>query len=262
MLLQSQTPAIFLRAARSCSLAASCTALFLALLAGPALGATIASHVGATDPTTEGWTQSATGNFGPVFNDGTSMLDAWFTDQGGGDVVAIYEQDLTSAAAGLAGGWTYSIRLRLADLSDPVDFGVSAQFEANGRAYAMIFGSDAVGNVTVRLPLGGGSSVGDFIVPGGVDDYHLYEFIENDTSDLDIDFAIDGVVVDSSYFGVPSFLNRVFFGDASTTAGSGGRGHFAEVTLSTVPEPAMGLLLLTGLGALMSRVGARSTDNS
>ena len=175
------------------------------------------------------------------------------------DVAAFYEQDLTSVAAFFADEWTYSVRLRLADLDDPLDFGVSAQFEANGRAYAMIFGSDAVGNVTVRLPLGGGSGVGNFIVPGGVDDYHLYEFIETDTSDVDLDFAIDGVVIDSTYFGLPSTLNRALFGDASTTAGSGGRGHYAEVTLTAIPEPSTGLLLLAGLGALASRAPARST---
>ena len=115
----------------------------------------------------------------------------------------------------------------------------------------MIFGSDAIGNVTVRLPLGGGSGVGNFLVSGGVDDYHLYEFIETDISDNEVDFAIDGVVIDDTYFGLPSALNRALFGDVSTTAGSGGRGHYAEVTLTAIPEPSTALGAIAGIAALV-----------
>jgi hypothetical protein len=54
------------------------------LLANPASALILANHVGATDPTTEGWTKAnggqGLGTTGPVFNDGASLLDAWFTD--------------------------------------------------------------------------------------------------------------------------------------------------------------------------------------
>jgi hypothetical protein len=230
------------------------------LLAGPAFAMTIASHVGPNDPVSEGWTFNnggdSLGTAAPVLGDGLSNLGAWTLDDDGTNSNLSYSQDLSPVATMLVnGGWRYAVRLRVADLSDPIDFGVSAQVELNGRAYVMNFGSDAAGTVTVRLVgtgiNGGGGDVAT--LTNGVDDYHLFEFLESDSSSTTVDFLIDGNLVYTSYFGQNTSRNLVAFGDTSTSPGSGGQGNYAEVTLTSLPEPSTLVLILSGLAIVVSR---------
>ncbi len=221
------------------------------LLPGAADAITIASHTGSTDPTTEGWTFNnggdAMGTVGPVSNDGASMLDAWSTDDDGTDSNVSYAQDISASLGTLASGWTYQVSLRLADVPDPVDFGVSAQVETGSRAYAMIFGTNASGDVVVHL-----SSVGQVaVIAGGSSDYHLFEFVETDTSTSEVDFRIDGVKV-TDYLGLSSSRTLVAFGDTSVTPGSGGQGNYASAILTAVPEPGVTMLLAGSLAGLVA----------
>jgi len=222
------------------------------LLASPASGLILANHAGATDPTTEGWTKAngglGLGTTGSVFNDGASMLDAWSTDDDGSDSNLGFNQDLTPVLSTLASGWTYQVQLRVVDVPDPLDFGVSAQVETGGRAYLMTFGTNASGDVLVNL-----QGVGQVAtITGGSNDYHLFEFIETDTSMIDLEFRIDGSFV-TNYVGVASSRALAAWGDTSFSPGSGGQGNYARVTLTAVPEPGTALLLLGGLAICVSR---------
>jgi hypothetical protein len=224
-------------------------ALGTLLLAPPAGAVVLGSHVGANDPLSEGWTFSNNGEMlgtvGPVFGDGNSMLDAWSTNDDGSASNLSYGLDLPYLAT--ATSWSYRVLLRVVDANDPVDFGVSAQVENGSQAYVMIFGTDAGGNVTVETR---GTGAVTTSVVDGMADYHLFEFVEDDASDPEIEFWIDGSLIAPSYFGDVTNRTLAAFGDTSITPGSGGQGNYAEVTLEAVPEPAALPLLLTGAFAL------------
>jgi hypothetical protein len=223
-------------------------------LASPTVleAANLISHAGSTDPVIEGWNINAVlpgdVSTGPVTGDGASALDAWFTDDNGSASNVSYAYSLTGQdLADMTMGWRYSVLLRVVDVPDPIDFGVSLQIEDGSSVWGLIFGSDA--NANTLWTTFDGSPIQQ--ITAGTTDYHLFELVEEDRQTNGIDVYVDGQLIFSDYVGSASNRALVAFGDTSSTAGSGGLAHFAEVRLTAVPIPAAAWLFSSGLLGLI-----------
>lgn len=229
---------------------------FVLFFSAASQAVTVVEHSGATNPLIEGWNFSSTGeglgSVGIVAGDGLSSLDAWFTDDEGSNSSVSYNYSLSPAdIAAMSSGWRLATRLRVADIPDPVDFGVSFQIENGERAWGITFGSNVNGDLLSQTFQGLALPT----IVGGTNDYHLFEFVDDNPVDPIVDIYIDGLLALSDYGGSASSRTLIAFGDTSTSSGSGGRAHFANVELTAVPLPATVWLLLSAIGAMGRKSG-------
>ena len=210
----------------------------------------IFSHVGANDPTTEGWIDSGSGTLvttGGVMNDLGTGVDSWFVDDptavSGSLTHYVQVPDAMTISQASALGWTLSVNARMVTSSGSGIPGMKARYH-NGTStrFGMLFDRETDGDPSVEL-IGGGA----FILDGAGDgEYHLYELIYDPIAGS-ADLFVDGVERISNYAGYTGpATTRVDWGanSSSTT----GRGHFNSVEFSVVPEPSA--ILLFGLGYL------------
>jgi hypothetical protein len=144
--------------------------------------------------------------------------------------------------------------LRVVDLSDSTDYSVSAFYQSSQQdgnlTYSMIFGSEAVGDPTVRLVTGQFNAGIDFTLQGAGSSYHLFELIY-DPSAGSADLFADGVERLSDYTGFVDSdgYSRVQWGSAQSDMT--GHGNYNLVQFSVVPEPISSLLFVGG-GTLLA----------
>jgi hypothetical protein len=146
------------------------------------LGQVVATHNGASDPVTEGWTKFRpflnVGTF-PVVNDLGSGVNSWGIDDSlgfgppGHD--GVYGVVLTpTQLLQLSQGWKYSVGLRIADGNIGVARDSITAFIADGSdTYAMQFGQAENGNPLVMLTTDEDVGI-TFEVDDTTGDYHLY----------------------------------------------------------------------------------------
>lgn len=225
-------------------------------------------HLGASDPTTEGWTAVGAGGVttGPVLNDLGTGLDAWSTDDDLTVASGFNSRGYTGtpSAGDLADmasfGWTLSGRLRVVDAdvvsANPVStFGAAITMSVDDGMdlYSFQFGIDGSGNALVKAPTGtfiasNGHPIGtgpQFTATGS--GYHLYTVVFDPVAG-NVDLFIDGIEVLSNHEGLASSSPTVFFGAGDSQAT--GHANWNEVTFSIVPEPSTALLTASGLLAL------------
>jgi hypothetical protein len=119
------------------------TAILISLMHGRSGAALLSQHVGATDPTTEGFAQFNTiTSTGPVSNDGG--FDAWQVTGSAGGCCGFFGQEISYANAFTA-GWRLTARMRVVSGSGAAYFGLNTlsdrpRFDAGVRTV----GGDAV----------------------------------------------------------------------------------------------------------------------
>lgn len=246
----------------------------VAMLVLPSAQATsIYLHSGATDPGTEGWTEthlnttcpSAPFVVGPVINDAGSGLDAWTIDDNcsaGTGNGRYYSRALTVAetAGGDAAGWRLSARVRVVNTADGFasvsGFGlasaVSVFYRDGDSDWYLGIGSQADGDPLIRLPNNVNST---FALEGGGSGYHLYELVFDPLLGS-ADFFIDGTERVSNIVasGTGAGQRAVTWG--ATTSPDAGQGNYNLVYLSlgssapVVPVPPALLLFGSGVATL------------
>ena len=252
-------------------LVSSLTLAFAVLLVAThgAYGATIITHSGATDPTTEGWVPDVGGialPVGGVINDLGLGLDAWKVDDNttatGTNAAYNGASALTTAhlvdMADPLKGWVMSGNIRVDDLvangynetpNGAPSFQVDLSYTEHSEYYNMNLGSDSSGNPIVNLQtyVGGVLTKTPNVTITG-SGYHLYEVVSKGN---EIDLFVDGVEVisdvDSSAGGSSP---RLWWGAASSPGI--GAGYFNTVEAYTIPEPSTLTLVLAGLFGLLA----------
>ena len=227
------------------------TLLFLAEFQSPIMGELIVQHIGAADPTTEGWVdQGGSQPVGPIFGD--MGFDAWSIDDSSTALGSsrAYSHQLTGSqlSGAMASGWQLSTRLRVIDIPDSLDFSVTVGLSAASVNYYMAFGSQADGDPIVQLVEGFSSpnTLGpSYALEGSGGGYHHYEMRFDPLSGT-ADLFVDGIERISDYGGntINAGSSLVQFGAAQSN--STGHGHYNFVQFSTVPEPSSTVLFLVG----------------
>ncbi|MBT8461417.1 MAG: VCBS repeat-containing protein, partial [Gemmatimonadetes bacterium] len=184
-----------------------------------------AAHLGSGDPTTENWTLTAgdTGISGtPILADPEFPgVAAWQIDEGAAGTLR-YERPAPNGVS-----WILSARLRVVDLDEPVDEGIQLEVADGSRRFQLRLGSDAQGGTLIELAgVPGQITIAALSAPGVRTDYVKIELVSSATDGL-ADLFVNGLEVASDYAGTVSALNRVTFGDGSTS--QGGRACFADV---------------------------------
>jgi hypothetical protein len=240
-------------------------ALALALAAAhPGRAAEIASHQGATDPLTEGFTfiqMDGVGIPGQVFND--MGFDAW-TLVGSSFFTQTWYQTgaLTPAqkAALQAEGWTASLRARVTEGAPALNVAF-ANLDTGTRRFDINLGLNPLGDTFVRLntavpglgvPIPGPT----FTLTGSGSTYHLFQLVYDPVSQS-ADLFVDGVERISDYLGHTDFVeDRGFYWGVAL--GAHGRFNLARLEtgqgLVAVPEPSARLLLAAGGLGLLGHV--------
>ena len=98
-----------------------------------ATAGTTFEHVGANDPTIEGWSFIHAGSVltvGPVFNDLGLGIDAWSVNNPSGSAGGTYDVFLTPSQDSEARtrGWRYSVMLRIVNTPEALDDGIHVTY--------------------------------------------------------------------------------------------------------------------------------------
>ncbi|MGE0857895.1 MAG: hypothetical protein AB7I01_06525 [Gammaproteobacteria bacterium] len=200
----------------------------LLALAQPALAADVRhQHLGQADPVNEGWSrvgEHAQVVYGPV-QDGD--ITAWRVDDNstasGSTTSYLRTPSADDIADGNTSGWALRLRLRVANLSDAIDFSVFGEYSTGVTRYVLAFGSNAAGDALVRLHDGVSNQV--YTVPGGALGYHLYELVY-DPARARATLRVDGVTTaftEYAGFAAGSVPARVIFGAGQSTSTGEGR---------------------------------------
>ncbi len=204
----------------------------------------IASHYGNNDPVTEGWIAN-TGpgvTLGPVSNDGG--FNAWSIDDNSSASGSVgsykFFPSASDVAQAQAKGWVLRFVMRVVDVPDAADNGVSFEFQDGVDRWEFSFGSESDGDPVFNIT--GGPS---FTFNGGGSGYHIYELFYDPVADS-ADIAIDGELILSNLSApAPAVGTFVRFGAGSSV--STGHGRYNHVEFEVLPEPSS--LMLAGLGA-------------
>ena len=202
------------------------------------------NHAGATDPTSEVWTQVQSGSgpsVGPVINDLGTGLNAWSVASSTSTGLLAYTQTPTAAQIqqGNLFGWSLSATLRITRIPDlSLDASPSIAYITGPLRWNVFLGAQADGDPVVSIP-----AQGNFALEGGGSGYHTYR-LTYDPASSTADFFIDGVERISNLSPVALFSPpEVYFGIG--TAAPGGA-NFNSVTFAVVPEPSSWALLFLG----------------
>jgi len=220
------------------------------LCANPGRAQVIALHEGANDPTSEDVTTwSVDGSdvtVGPVTDDLGTGLDAWMIndDSNTGELSYLYFLSPEETTSLQEEAWTFSVHMRVVNVPDSLDSGISVRITDGQERWQASFGSEADGDPRVAL-LDENMSTIDI---GTFDDYgpgyHLYEW-KRAAGGGPVDFYVDGEEVYSDWTGFEYTLGYCGWGSGSRAAT--GNANYNLVKLEIVPEPASVVLLAMGL---------------
>ena len=191
----------------------------------------VAQHLGATNPTSEGFTAlnfTATST-GSAISTPENAWEISDTAGSGGNPQYRYTPSAGELAA-LAPAFIIEGRINIPGNSQAADNSAIINLSFNGgNSYNLRFGSDASGNAIVNLTGTGGGTFN--LSSGGFHDYKLV--FENGAGALYVDGAITSF---TSYTGgTGASVNQFRFGDITT--GDRGTADYALVRISTIPEP-------------------------
>jgi len=225
-------------------------ALLTHLTNAPAAAATIFSHSGSANPTTEGWSeigaQIGIGK-GPVIDDNGTGLDAWFISDSStaGNSLLHYTiyPSLAQVTEAAANGWTYSARLRMVEGTTGIYDGMFIDYGDGTTIYLLTFDRASDGD-----PIVVADGFASYTLEGAGDgSYHQYEMIYDPIAS-NVDIFVDGVERISNYTGTASTTTRVAWGAAGSNAT--GQGNYSSVQFSVVPEPSSTAMLIGGIAML------------
>jgi hypothetical protein len=213
-------------------------------------GTVVLQHIGANDPTTEGFILSlANGSVGPVTGD--LGMDSWMTATPTNGISASYQQNLSaSQIAQLAGeNWTLTMILRVVETDTS---GKSLVGFATGteKFYGMFFGASTSGDPFVRI------NDQTYSLDGAGSIYNVYQLVytaANDTADL----WVNGVdrLQDVPHYQSP--LGYVTWGSGLQSGPAQVNWNLVELSVSSVPEPSAICLIFLGLAGAASLRGVR-----
>lgn len=226
--------------------------LSLLVLAGAdARGATLFTHSGSVNPTTEGWTLSA-GAAVPV-GAVAGPPAAWSVNDNssstGGYAYYIATPDAGQLSAAATLGWRLSARVRTNDNGAATTSSRIVEFLNGSTRWSMLFGAEADNDPIVRLAtsLNTGNPVDSwwggptYTLQGTGGGFHLYELVY-DAAAGSADLFVDGVERISDHTGLADGTSgTVWWGSISTAPQ--GQADYALVRFSTttadpsVPEP-------------------------
>jgi large repetitive protein len=203
------------------------------------------THVGATNPTTEGWAAIGLGfsvTTGPLTPDPGTGTDAWSVvdPSTAGGSVRLYEQVPTAATHSMAAsqGWSLSTEARFLQTGTGTFPAMNLEYATGSTRYVLAFDrEDITGNPIVQLvdvATGAGYIGPTFTLVGAGDGgYHTYDLIYDPTA-MSADLFVDGIERLSDYTGFAGAIDRVVWG-AGASDGTG-QGHFSSVVFSVGPN--------------------------
>ena len=246
-----------------CGLTVSVFFLFV-LTAAVSRAEIVMQHLGANDPTTEGWTAGGpiqpAGINAPVINELGTGIDAWAlgnTEPGSLSryyVNVLQDLDLKIQRNAVQYGWTFKENLRIVNTPDDPSGSVwtvvsmPTQLSQLGNlpiktSFFMYFGAEANGDPIVGFQ---GTQLGmTFVDLNGLGGgYHLYELSFNPSTKT-TDFYVDGSIVVSDLAGRLGTNSLIDWGVYPTDTDVG-QGNYNLIQLDVVPEPATVVLLAIG----------------
>jgi hypothetical protein len=241
-----------------------CASLGIALVLSPkqARAYLVASHVGSTDPTTEGWAPSsptlpANQSVGPINDGGTP---AWFVNDASTTSGYFYSKTVPPAEVADANsiGWKLSVTLRVPDTGD-IRFQRSPFVSFTDGVTDWFVGFERAGADTLvrTFEFQGDSDMGpSYTVSGGTAAYITYTLQKAPASPT-AQLFVNGVERIADYTGstlAPADigLRRVAWGGGSAL--DIGQGNFSTVSFDIAPVPEAGSLLLVGLAGVLAVV--------
>lgn len=196
----------------------------------------LVQHLGANDPTTEGWTlKDESGGlniYGPVFDD-LGYIDAWrldsATNHASGDLEYEYWLSEGQVTEALTRGWALTGVIRLVDGASRGSFVL--RFSTGTALYQISLIGVVNGDPTIML--GDGRTV---TLAGGGGAYHVYR-IADDNADGAADLFIDGKLVYSDYVSVASGYEKriVEVGDVQDSDTDNGHAAYALIRFEVSP---------------------------
>lgn len=212
------------------------------IIASTAFGQTIIQHLGATDPLSEGFTLTSSGDvqLGPVIGD--LGFDSWMIRSRTHTESATYHYSLIpdELQAATTNGWVLSANMRFVEVSEHA--WMIMEFRMGTTRFRLVT-SPSDGGIVVS-----GDDIQPFSFEGDALDYHDYALVYERTSEKAA-LWIDGIewVTGISGFQTAFPGSAIYFGASGESITNS---HWNDVTLAIVPESAT-LAFLAGLGALL-----------
>jgi hypothetical protein len=199
-------------------------------------------HIGGFDPNVgialprENWNLGGSTNLvsvGPVTETvGSETVEAWKIDDASSDTGATlaYSTGLSSTECDdvNTNRWRFTLRLRVVNTNDAVDWGVCGQVSTDSHGFTLRLGSDASGNARVMLNDGAVD-----VVEGG-SMYHTYT-LEYTPKTSSANLFCDGALLKSGVAWTSGANKRLLFGAGSSA--DQGCAHYALVQFEFLPPP-------------------------
>lgn len=207
--------------------------LFIALMINSTYGQGILviQHLGANDPTSEGFTLNNNGSVGPIIGD--LGMNAWVTETTNHGGPVFYQQTLTSQQqTALAGAnWDLSVTLRV--LQSPLAGDTSVQLDTGSMAYGLFFSVNASGDPVV----------GPYTLTGAGSTYNNYQLIYDASTEM-------ASLLVNNVDEINNITGTAYTYPAQLTWGENQGGPFQAnwnlVSLSITPEPSTASLIFLG----------------
>lgn len=220
--------------------------VLVGLLCGESMGqgTFIAHHLGSADPVTEGFSLSSSpgASLSPI--SGGPAGGAWAIHLAALQDIASYSLALTpqQQAQMLSAGWTLSLTLRVDPPYNASPVGIFAGLITGSQEFLINIGANSAGDpvVEVNAPV-----FPAYTLTGAGPGYHNYQ-LRFDAAAQNASLWVDGTQR------VGGFTGPYPLPQGSLAWGGSQRGHptinadWSEVSLSIVPEPSAGSLLLCG----------------